>query len=165
MKLIPLTQNKFTTVDDEDYGWLSQWKWYADRHLNTYYARRGQRKDSKTYIIRMHRLILNAQKGQQIDHINRNGLDNRRSNLRFCTSSQNIQNQTTMRSGTSRYKGVCWDKYFNKWEARVQLQPKRYLIGRFKNEIEAAKAYDTKAKELFGEFARLNFPETTRSCF
>jgi len=107
-------------------------------------------------MIRMHRLILKAQKGQQVDHINGNGLDNRKDNLRFCTSSQNYQNSRKRKNCSSKYKGVWWHKQSKKWQTGIVLNYKNYHLGYFTNEIEAAKAYDLTAAEFFGEFARLN---------
>lgn len=159
MKQIPLTQGKSTLVDDEDFEELSQHKWYANKSNKNWYAKRNCRINGKWIKLRMHRLIMNAQKGQEIDHKNGNGLDNRRCNLRFCTQSQNLQNQQRRYTGISQYKGVSWKKQNKKWQAYIRLNCKPQYIGYFSDEIEAAKAYDTKAKELFGEFACLNFPE------
>ena len=101
---------------------------------------------------------MNAPAGMQIDHINGNGLDNRKVNLRLCNSSQNQRNARKRKSGTSRFKGVDWHKESKKWRARICVNRKRIHIGRYKSEFEAAQAYDKKAIELFGEFASLNFP-------
>ena len=154
---IPLTQGKSTTVDDEDFDRLNAYKWYANKEGNTYYAVRHSKRQNRK-MIRMHREILGfkAGDGKQIDHINSNGLDNRRANLRICTRSQNKQNQHSV-CGTSRYKGVCWHKQTKKWQADICLERRQIHLGLFDNEIEAAKAYDAKAKELFGEFAKYNF--------
>ena len=157
MKLIPLTQGQITLVDDEDFEELNQFKWHAHRRQKhyTYYARRGFQ--GKT--ISMHRQIMNVPKGQQIDHRNMVGTDNRRCNLRFCTRSQNQMNRRSFKNGSSQFKGVTWHKYGKKWQAQVFFGKKLYYLGYFDSEIEAAKAYDRKAIELFGEFAKLNFVE------
>ena len=105
----------------------------------------------------MHRLILKAEKGQVCDHINHNGLDNRRKNLRLCTNSQNFGNQRKRPNKSSIYKGVCFYKRDSKWQVGIECNYKKYYLGRFDNEIEAAKVYDKKAAELFGEFAYTNF--------
>jgi len=97
---------------------------------------------------------MNAQTGQQVDHINHNPLDNRRCNLRLCTNGQNTANARKHKDGiTSQFKGVSWDKYAQSW--CVQVQGSR--VGRFKSEMEAARAYDNAARVAFGEFAHLNF--------
>ncbi|MBA7605706.1 hypothetical protein ES703_12840 [subsurface metagenome] len=153
--LIALTQGKFAIVDAEDYGRLNQDKWYAGKCKNTYYA--GRVEGGKT--IKMHREIMRAPKGVLVDHINHNGLDNRKSNLRLCTNAQNCYNQQACATGTSKYKGVSWHKSRSKWSARIRCDRKLYNLGEFDNEMEAAMAYDDKAVELFGEFAYPNFPE------
>ena len=116
--------------------------------------------DNKIYY--EHRLIWLYYYGylpKQIDHINRNPSDNRIENLRECTQSQNCMNSRKKRKGfSSKYKGVCWYKPSKKWQAVIQLNKKQIYLGRFDTKIEAAKVYDEKAIELFGEFAKLNFP-------
>jgi len=159
MKRIPLTQNKFAIVDDDMFEYLNQWKWYARKGGNTFYAVRNVGKYLNQKKIHMHRQIMNAQEGQEIDHINHNALDNRRTNLRTCTRAQNQHNRKINRNSTSKFKGVYWNKVRRKWQARVSLNGKRPYLGSFNNELDAAKAYDKKAKELFGEFANLNFPK------
>lgn len=158
MKRINLTQNKVAIVDDQDYDWLSRRKWYAHKGTHGYYAVRNSKKcEGKKHLIRMHRAIMGLQYGdkQEIDHINHNGLDNRRCNLRVCTHRQNGYNQTS-KTGSSKYKGVSWYKPYKKWESYIDTNGKRQKLGYFDNEIDAAKAYNDKAKELFGEFACLN---------
>ena len=153
MKEIKLTQGKVALVDDADYEWLSQWKWtyggYAFRMI-----RDGTRKQRMIY---MHRVIMDAQPGEQVDHINRDGLDNRRENLRLCSSSQNNGNQRKTR-GSSRFKGVSWHKEGRKWQTGIKLHGTQRHLGLFTDEVEAAHAYDDAAREKFGEFARVNFP-------
>lgn len=156
MKKIPLTQGKYAIVDDENYEWLSQWRWYAHKMSNSFYAERKQGGED----IFMHREILGLTKGDKrhTDHKNHNGLDNRLSNIRTCSIAQNQHNQKP-RKVTSCYKGVCWYKRKNKWNARIGKDHKNYHLGYYKTEEKAARAYDKKAKELFGEFACLNFPK------
>jgi len=153
--LIPLTQGKFAIVDAEDYDRLSQYKWYASKCKNTYYACRAKGRTT----IRMHREIMRAPKGLMCDHKNHNGLDNRKSTLRLCTNAQNCYNQQASSNGTSKHKGVSWHKCSRKWSARIRCDGKFYHLGDYEDEIEAAMAYDDKAVELFGEFAYLNLPE------
>lgn len=158
-KLIELTQGKQAIVDDEDFEWLNQWKWYAHKDKKTWYARRsyGPRIERKS--INMHTFIMGLNQGQKVDHRNNNGLDNRRDNLRECTNSQNATNSTKRKGNfTSRYKGVSWDKRDKNWRAQIMVDYKKKRIGNFDNEIDAAKAYDRFAIELHGEYASINFP-------
>lgn len=179
MKEIQLTQSKVALVDDEDFEFLNQYKWSAHKEHNIYYAVRcvtiqsyNKMKNQKWKgkIIRMHRLIMESSlvkplkiKGD-IDHKNGNGLDNRKTNLRLCTGSQNNANSSKQenyggRKTTSIYKGVYWKKDCKKWCAKIMFNRKSIHLGCFSNEICAAKAYDKQSKELSGEFARLNFKE------
>ena len=158
MKRIPLTQGKYATVDDEDYDYLMQWKWYALWDRNTFYAVRkspmtGQ--GDNRQLIRMHREILQADRGQMVDHRNGNGLDNRKQNIRFCSGSQNNYNCANY-PHSSRYKGVSWKSARSRWYVGIRHRGKHVFIGSYDDEDEAGKAYDKKATELFGEFARLN---------
>ena len=157
-KLIPLTRGKFAIVDAEDYESLDRYKWHANKGSRTYYAR--SRKNGK--MIRMHRVITNAPKGLVVDHINHNGADNRKKNLRICTYAENSHNRRCGRRGSSKYKGVSRCKKKELFLACIRCDGKHYHLGRFKSEIAAAKAYDKKARELFGQFAYLNFPEDGR---
>ena len=155
---IPLTQNACATVDTEDLGLLDEYRWQlmAKNHLR--YARRNDGKKT----VYMHRVIMNAPANMQIDHINGNGLDNRKANLRLCTCSQNQRNSRKKHIATSQFKGVDWHESNKSWRARICLNGKQINIGRYHDEFRAAKAYDVKAVELFGEFANLNFPETQK---
>ncbi|MFA6281244.1 MAG: AP2 domain-containing protein [Candidatus Omnitrophota bacterium] len=168
MKTIQLTRGKVALVDDADYEELNKYKWQAKKNKLTFYATRtviiGDIKSSRNPLrkrtsVLMHREIVNAAKGWDVDHANHNGLDNRRTNLRLCSRSENQGNRINSCNSTSKYKGVSWDKVKRKWRARIACGKKNTSIGRFNSEIEAAKAYDKKAKELFGEFAYLNMPE------
>lgn len=153
---IPLTQNALAIVSDEDLTLLNEHKWnLARNYRGIQYAKRNN-KGKTTY---MHRVVMNAPDGMQVDHINGNGLDNRRSNLRICTNSQNAQNSFKKKNKSSRYKGVCWRKDDRNWIARITHNRKQICIGRYHDEVSAAQAYDKKAIELFGEFANLNFPK------
>ena len=120
--------------------------------------RRGERERSRTSLP-MHRLIMDAPKGMDIDHINGNPLDNRKSNLRICTRAENMRNRGAQKNNTSGYKGVGWCKHRKKWHAQIKHNGKQIYIGRYKDKEEAARAYDAKAKELHGEYAHLNFPD------
>ena len=105
----------------------------------------------------MHRLIMNAPPGKVVDHFNANRQDNRRANLRLCSQAQNIRGRRKFR-GTSQFKGVSWNKRIRKWVASIFCDGKYIWLGHFGDEVEAARAYDKAARELFGEYARLNFP-------
>lgn len=153
MKKIELTKGKFTLVDNDDFEWLNQYKWYYFRTKdgNEYAANRINNKT--TY---MHRMILNAQKNEYCDHINGDGLDNRRNNLRKCTNQQNGFNSKISKNNTSGYKGVTWHKQDELWQARIQKNGKDISLGTYRNKLDAARAYDKGAIKYFGEFARLN---------
>ena len=160
-KLIPLTKGKAARVDNDDYTWLSQWKWHASRSEHgLWYAERVDYPDGRRQKIKMHRLITNALPSQSVDHIDRDGLNNTRSNLRIATHSQNNANRGMSKNNTSGYRGVSWHKYDRKWIARVQFQGRDIHLGRYIDPVDAARAYDQKVKELFGEFAYLNFPNS-----
>lgn len=103
----------------------------------------------------MHRFIMGYPKGN-IDHINGNKLDNRKCNLRICTQSQNMMNSLKRKTNKSGYKGVCWNKKYSKWEATLTVKYKHKFLGYFDDKIMAAKAYNKKAKDAFGKFAKLN---------
>ena len=154
---IPLTQGKVAIIDFDDYERVSHYKWYAHKDKATFYAYANTKTEcGESVKLKMHRLIMNASILKQVDHINGDGLDNRRSNLRLATQSQNNQNQRKTR-GKSRYKGVSLRCDGKKWCAQVKLNAKIHRLGSFNTEEDAARAYDKKARELFGEFARCNF--------
>ena len=160
MKKISLTMGKTAIVDDCDFEELNKYKWHAFKCRNTFYAQRGIRKNGKRTSICMHRQLLQIPDNFQIDHINGNGLDNRKENLRICTCSQNRMNSKKYKTNTTGYRGVSPGG--KKFEARIQLNEKTFYLGRFSCRLMAACIYDAKAKELFGEFARLNFPDKIR---
>lgn len=147
-------KDKIILIDDEDYDLINPYSWYISKAGYAAY-----KSGDKNML--MHRLIMNClDKKEKVDHINRNTLDNRKINLRLCTlSGQNEMNRPFQKNNTSGYKGVSFNKRGNKFEVYITRFKKRYSLGRFSDPIEAAKAYDKKAKELFGEFAYLNFPE------
>ncbi len=157
---ITLTQGKVALVDKADYVWLNQWKWYVRKDRKRYfYATRMVYTLDKWTQIQMHRFIMNAPAHLHVDHINFDTLDNRRQNLRLCTSGQNTSSQRPQHKTTaSIYKGVWFIKEVKRWRAGIQYHYKKIHLGCFVDEIEAAKAYDQAAKKYFGEFAITNFP-------
>lgn len=159
MKEIQLTQNKVVLVDDEDFAYLNQYKWRVLKGRNTFYAMRHKFINGKDTNVYMHREImgLNKYNNLQIDHRDHNGLNNQKYNLRKCNNIQNGGNQNKQYNNTSGYKEVFWHKHSKKWRVQIMNGNKIYYGGYFKDVIEAAKAYDKKARELFGEFAKTNF--------
>jgi hypothetical protein len=141
-------------VDNVDLTLVSQYRCHLFKDTNGHCTYANGFQGTKR-IAFMHQLIMDA---KNVDHKDGNGLNNRRSNLRVATSSLNQAN-SRKRQGSSQYKGVGWDKEHNKWRARINYQHRRTFLGCFEDETDAAKAYDDAARELFGEFARLNFPK------
>lgn len=147
-------------MDPEDYARLAKYKWHLSGRRGAFYAARCMwvRSERKTKSPKMHREIMKVDDNLYIDHINGDGLDNRKANLRAATALQNSWNsQKTRRKSWSRYKGVTWNKRGEKWISQIQANGKIKFIGRFDDEVQAAKAYDRAAKEYHGEFAALNF--------
>lgn len=159
MKYIKLTQDKSVLVDDEDFDYLNQWKWHYHKSRNSggYAARHTTRSNGKRQRIFMHILINKTPVDLDTDHKNGDTLDNRRSNLRSITHQQNGWNRKSNFNSTSGYKGVSWHKATGKWRVRVCANSEREFTAYFTDKTEAAKAYDAKAAELFGQYARLNF--------
>lgn len=158
---IPLTQGQTAIVDEIDYERVSQFRWYAakDRH-GFRAARQLPRSNGKRSIEYLHNLILRPADGLQVDHINRNPLDNRRSNLRLVTIQQNACNRK-YKKYRHGYKGICWFAPAKKFQAQITANGKHRFLGYYATAIEAAKAYDAAARELHGNFAALNFPGET----
>lgn len=160
---VPLTFNQVALVDEEDLPLIHDYRWRAAKtsHCRFYYAvaEGTVRGGTARKTIYMHRLILGARPGQFVDHINGNTLDNRRSNLRFATSAENAMNRGLNRTNRTGYKGVSFHRRDQVWEAWIRKNGKGRYLGRFSNPEDAARAYDMAALQMFGEFARLNFPE------
>lgn len=151
-KHIVLTQFKHSILDDEDFRLFSKNKWCAMKSKKSYYAIR--KFGEKT--LYLHREILKCKTGEIVDHINGNGLDNRKNNLRICSNAENSRNRKILKH-SSKYKGVYWNKSKNKWHAQICFNYKNINLGYFKNEMAAAFRYDLKAKALFGQYASTNF--------
>jgi hypothetical protein len=159
---IYLGEDEWTILDQQDYCRYREFKWFIKGNGSKVYALRSFKiGPKKTKMAAMHREIMNAPKGKIVDHKNGDSLDNRRVNLRFATQSQNLANAIRDKSkATSRFTGVYLNKAREKkWHVGIRYQGKKVFLGRFDNEIDAAKAYDEAAKKYHGEFARLNFPE------
>jgi hypothetical protein len=156
VKYIALTQGKHAIVDAADFEWLNKHKWFATRRPggSGYYAARWE----NGRMILMHREIMNAPDGMQVDHANRYPSDNRRCNLRVCTKQQNVFNRCTG-VHSSRYQGVSYCKDHDKWVAYIKLDQQHERLGDFDDEVEAAKIRDRWAFAFHGRFAFLNFPE------
>lgn len=154
-KRIPLTRGQFATVDDEDFDWLSQWKWHAQpNEAHGFYANRH---DEQGRLVAMHRLINATPPGFVTDHRDGDGLNNRRRNLRTATQLQNMMNRRGKRGGSSIHKGVWADpspRNSKLWRSAIRLNGRLKYLGRFHTEGEAAAAYAAAAAEHFGEFAR-----------
>ena len=156
MKRIPLTKGKEALVDDQDYDHLMQWKWffsggYARR--STYPYGRG-----RPIQVAMHKEV-SQRKGlrcKEVDHIDRNGLNNTRGNLRPATRRQQAMNRGLRKDDTSGYKGVCWHQKTGKWAASIMHNGRREHMATFVDPKRAAAAYNERALEYFGEFAQLN---------
>lgn len=150
MKLISLTQGQFAKVDDEDFEWLSQWKWSAQRlktaGIEPFIA---VRKDGNRCVL-MHRIIVNVELGMVVDHINHVMLDNQKGNLRVCTYSQNSMNKCKQLNNTSGFTGVTW--HHGKWEARIMVNRKSIYLGSSHLPNEAYRLYQSAVHMYFGQF-------------
>lgn len=162
MKNISLGNGKYASVDDQDFHKVLGYNWIAKpskgKNGRTYteYAIFREYVRGKRVSVRMHRFILDAPYGVHVDHIDGNGLNNTRCNLRICTAKDNQGNRRKFSSTSSQYKGVCWNKKTSKWRAQLSSSRQRVFVGEFTSELDAAHAYDAAALKYFGEFARIN---------
>lgn len=151
---LPLSQGKVAVIDFDDFERVRGLKWCAQKMGRRFYAIRGQSKK----IIKLHRVITNCPPERVVNHINGDGLDNRRENLQICTRQQNMfAHQRKRKDASSTYRGVCWHKQKKRWSAQITHNDKDVHIGYFDAEKSAARAYDAKARELFGPHASPNF--------
>jgi hypothetical protein len=164
MKEIILTKGYAAVIDDDDFERVSCFKWYACECKSGVYAMRMTYPERKPTVVHLSRFILNAPNNKFVDHIN-NTLDNRKENLRLATNQQNSFNRRKLKRKT--FKGTYHrvNRKQRPFSARIKFNNKTHYLGTFATEIEAAKAYDAKAKELFGEFAYLNFPKQKDNFF
>ena len=150
MREIVLTKGKVAVVANRDFPFLNQWRWHAVQCRGLWYAARWQMRGVRQY---MHRLIVGAKSGEEVDHRDGDGLHNTKRNLRKCSHSNNLVARLNTRPNkSSRYRGVTWDKWASAWSAKTTY------LGRFADEISAARAFDTHARKHYGTFGRLNFP-------
>jgi hypothetical protein len=149
----------FCYINSSDYDTVKHYHWHASSDKDSYYAVAYRK---SRIPLKMHKLLLDA---DEVCFKDLNGLNNCRENLRVATRSQNIANhrKSTKRKYTSKYKGVFWCKDKQRWGANIGFNHQRIRLGRFSSEVEAARAYDKKALELYGEFARVNFPDRTKT--
>jgi len=157
MREIILTQGFKAQVDDEDYEQVSQFNWNVRKDKYTYYAKRNISINGRQRTLDLHVFILGKNGVLKIDHQDGNGLNCQKNNMRFCTNQQNCMNRRKQKNCSSQYKGVSFHKKIGKFIAYIRDNRLLIHLGYFESEIEAAKAYDIRAKELFGEFAYLNF--------
>lgn len=165
MKEIKLTGGQIVLVDDDDYERLNRWRWRARNVPRSIYARREEKVNGVYVEIVMHRLIMNAPPDRHVDHIDGNGLNNQKANLRLCSIRENSWNKRKKINSSSPYKGVTkrvrklMDGEFTHYECYIGTNGKARSLGDFISEISAAEAYDIAAIQQYGEFAWLNFPE------
>lgn len=161
LKEIPLTRGQVAVVDDVDFERVMARSWYyrppQNRSRSAYAYSGGQH--GEPHNIALHRFILGVtDSATHVDHIDGNGLNNTRGNLRVCSRQQNTRNVPTHKDNQSGFKGVSFDKPKSRWSARICLNYRQRFLGAFRLPEDAARAYDKAAREHFGEFARLNFP-------
>jgi len=154
---IYLGEGCFTILDPQDYYRLKDFKWWVHGNgTNLYAARSALTSSFKSKIVFMHRQLMDPPPSLLVDHRNCDSLDNRRDNLRLATHKQNMQNRRKRKNTSSRFIGVHFDKQRRKWAVHIRHNGRKLWLGRFTDEIAAARAYDNAAKKYHGEFARLN---------
>jgi len=159
MEKIKLSQGKFTLVDDNDFKALNQFKWYARPSRKIFYATRNSNpRKLKLPQIQMHRVIIGEiPKGKEVDHIDGDGLNNQRNNLRLASISENAMNKGAYKNNKSGHKGICWNEREKKWSATGKLPNKKQKnLGDFKNIEDAIKAREKFVLKYYGEFTRKN---------
>lgn len=156
MKKIALTKNKFAIVDDSDYDFLNKWKWHINSTRGKYYAVRNIKlKNGKRSLVKMHRLIMDTSIGMEVDHIDGDGLNNQRKNLRNCTKFENAKNRLIGKNNKSGFKGVSWNKQKKKWHAYISCNKKLMSLGFFSTKEDAYKSYCDACTKYHREFSKL----------
>ena len=159
MKEIVLTRSLITLVDDDDYEKFKFLRWYAsydDRGDGFIAAHNVTNSDGSRKTLYLHREVMGLVKGEEVDHINRNTLDNRKENLRRCTHAQNMMNRRVYKNNKSGYKGVSWHEKKKKFGAAIKANKKKYFLGYFDTAKDAAIAYNEGSKRLHGDFGSPN---------
>jgi hypothetical protein len=158
-----LTQNKIGIIDAEDWDKIKNHNWYTEKGNSTFYVVTNINKGKHQSQLRLHRLITNENNPEVfIDHKDFNGLNNKKNNLRKCTRNQNLQHSRKYKNTKNKFKGVCLmrtkrkEKVYFYWVSQIRFNKKLLYLGTYKTELDAALAYNNKAKELFGDFALLN---------
>lgn len=146
-------------VDDEDYERLAKYRWRAKGDRGTYYAYTDIYVGGKRKMTSMHSMVISRGGKTQVDHIDHNGLNNQKSNLRAASHAENQRNRGKEKGNTSGYKGVSFQKSTGQWQASIRIDGTLVYMGCFDSKEEAARAYDRAAKKKHGEFAKLNFPQ------
>lgn len=156
MKKIPLTKGEFALVDDDDFENLHCHRWLCVIQKTVKYARRLVSVNGQWRWRHMHREVVKTPKNLDVDHINGNGLDNRKINLRKCSRSCNCANSKFRNNNTSGFRGVTFDRHRKRWKGQIMVKGKNIFLGRFLTAVSAAQSYNQAALKFFGEFARLN---------
>lgn len=157
-RTIALSGGHVLIVDEADYPLAASRVWHPQQgKAGSHYAAVTRTVNGRQVKCYLHREIVGASRGQRVDHVNGNGLDNRRENLRLCSNADNMRNMRVSQArGSSRFKGVSWFVRHELWRAYIVVDYKQIHLGYFKSEHEAAEAYNAAARERFGKFARLN---------
>lgn len=150
---VPLTRGYEAVIDACDVPIVKCYNWHVDAHKKHFYAAAGAVIDGKPTRIRMHRLLSGADKGQYVDHIDGDGLNNRRDNIRVCRQRDNMRNRKMPTTNSTGYKGVWWDKRINCYRACIRVDDKTMHLGRFDDPSEAHKAYCEAAEKYYGEYS------------
>lgn len=161
-EIFKLNKGYFTKIDSEDLPRVSEHKWRVTT-VDKYNKPRAVSSLNGRKILLLSRFIMNAPDGKVVDHVNGDTLDDRKSNLRVCSQRENLFNRKLNKNNHSGYKGVFWSGKHNKWLSQLQTNHKVYYLGLYSDKVKAAEAYDRKAIEFFGEYAKTNFPKTVNN--
>lgn len=157
--LVPISGGLFAKIDQADADVVLSYSWHLRKTSGDHvYAQTSIRRGKSVKRLRMHHLIVPRMPGTVTDHINGDTLDNRRANLRRCSVAQNCQNQALGKRNTSGYRGVSWQADKRRWRAYISVNGRKRFLGRYTQAEDAARAFDKAAREIWGEFATLNFP-------